>query len=76
MSGIPKRQSLVSQTAAYLRAKFATGIWNPSLPGERRLCETLQVSRNTLRAALQNLANAGARWFPCRTSGLNWTVAA
>ena len=59
MSGIPKRQSLVSQTAAYLRAEIARGVWNPWLPGERRLCETLQVSRNTLRAALLHLSAAG-----------------
>lgn len=59
MSGIPKRQSLVSQTAAYLRSEIAKGIWNPWLPGERRLCETLQVSRNTLRAALLQLSAAG-----------------
>jgi DNA-binding LacI/PurR family transcriptional regulator len=59
MSGIPKRQSLVSQTAAYLREEIAKGGWNPWLPGERRLCESLQVSRNTLRAALEQLAAAG-----------------
>lgn len=59
MSGLPQRQSLVAQTAAYLRAEIARGAWEEWLPGERRLCETLQVSRNTLRAALEQLSEAG-----------------
>jgi DNA-binding LacI/PurR family transcriptional regulator len=59
MPGIPQRQSLVAQTAAYLKAGIARGEWGQWLPGERRLCESLQVSRNTLRAALEQLAGTG-----------------
>ena len=55
MSGIPQRVSLVSQTAAFLRAEIEKGVWGEWLPGERALCENLQVSRNTLRAALTQL---------------------
>ncbi len=59
MPGIPQRQSLVAQTAAYLKSEIARGVWAEWLPGERRLCASLQVSRNTLRAALDQLAAAG-----------------
>ena len=55
MQSIPRRQSLVSQTAAILRDEIKRGAWKQWLPGERVLCETLQVSRNTLRAALAQL---------------------
>lgn len=55
VSGIPQRLSLVSQTAAYLRAEIQKGTWEKWLPGERALCESLQVSRNTLRGALTQL---------------------
>jgi len=52
---IPQRLSLVSQTAAYLKAEIDNGSWGEWLPGERALCENLQVSRNTLRSALAQL---------------------
>jgi DNA-binding LacI/PurR family transcriptional regulator len=49
---IPHRQSLVAQTIAVLREQIRTGAWAPRLPSERELCETLCISRVTLRAAL------------------------
>lgn len=55
MPSLPQRHSLVSQTAAILREEIERGSWPEWLPGERVLCETLQVSRNTLRAALDQL---------------------
>lgn len=59
MQAIPRRQSLVSQTAAILREEIRQGNWRDWLPGERALCEALQVSRNTLRAALAQLKRDG-----------------
>lgn len=59
MQSIPRRQSLVSQTATILRDEIKRGAWKQWLPGERVLCETLQVSRNTLRAALAQLKRDG-----------------
>jgi DNA-binding LacI/PurR family transcriptional regulator len=59
MKSIPRRQSLVSQTAAILREEIRKGEWREWLPGERALCEALQVSRNTLRAALLQLKRDG-----------------
>lgn len=56
---IPRRQSLVSQTASLLCAEIEQGTWGEWLPGERILCESLQVSRNTLRAALTQLKRDG-----------------
>jgi Transcriptional regulators len=55
VTGIPQRLSLVSQTAAYLRSEIEKGVWDEWLPGERALCASLQVSRNTLRSALAQL---------------------
>lgn len=52
---LPQRQSLVAQTAGFLRARIDDGAWREWLPSERSLCELLQVSRNTLRAALLQL---------------------
>jgi len=56
---IPKRQSLVKQTADVLRRRFAASAAGTVLPGERELAETLEVSRKTLRAALQLLEQDG-----------------
>lgn len=59
MNSIPRRQSLVSQTATVLRDEIQQGNWRDWLPGERTLCESLQVSRNTLRSALTQLKREG-----------------
>jgi len=50
---------LVAQTAAFLHLKIENGEWSEWLPSERALCELLQVSRNTLRAALAQLQKEG-----------------
>ena len=52
---LPQRQSLVAQTVTFLHGQIDRGEWREWLPGERALCELLQVSRNTLRAALVQL---------------------
>lgn len=55
MSVLPQRVSLSNQMVDILRAGIAHGEWREWLPGERALCEKYQVSRNTLRAALEQL---------------------
>ena len=52
---LPQRNSLVAQTVAFLRAQIDSGEWSEWLPNERLLSQHLQVSRNTLRAALVQL---------------------
>lgn len=59
MHSLPQRQSLVAQTVAFLNARIDSGEWHDWLPSERSLCELLQVSRNTLRAALAQLKAEG-----------------
>jgi len=61
MDSIPKRSSLVAQTAAILRESMQAGVWQDILPGELELCGRFQVSRVTLRAALLQLQREG--WF-------------
>lgn len=56
---LPQRQSLVAQTATFLRTRIDGGQWRDWLPSERSLCGLLQVSRNTLRAALARLRQEG-----------------
>lgn len=63
----PKRVSLVAQTVHSLRAALASGYWRETMPGERELCQTLEVSRPTLRAALAELEREGGLKSVART---------
>jgi DNA-binding LacI/PurR family transcriptional regulator len=54
-----QRASVIEQVAAAVRDGVRRGEWEDWLPGERRLCEELHVGRNTLRAALRQLAQDG-----------------
>lgn len=54
-----RRESLPSAVARTLVAAIQAGHWTHDLPGERKLCEILQVSRITLRPALQELERQG-----------------
>lgn len=56
---LPQRLSLVAQTVHSLREGIRAGHWQERLPGERELCMQLQVSRPTLRAALEELQRKG-----------------
>lgn len=56
---LPRPASLVSQAAQALREGIAAGRWVDLLPGEGVLCEHFQISRATLRAALQELQREG-----------------
>ncbi|MBL9146664.1 MAG: substrate-binding domain-containing protein [Verrucomicrobiaceae bacterium] len=56
---LPKRVSLVAQTAESLCTSLRDGLWEGYLPGERELCAQLQVSRQTLRSALEALQQQG-----------------
>jgi DNA-binding LacI/PurR family transcriptional regulator len=59
MEELPKRTSLVYETAAALKRWISTGILSDTLPGERELKERLGVSRETLRLALGLLSRDG-----------------
>jgi DNA-binding LacI/PurR family transcriptional regulator len=56
---LPRRHSLVAQTVESLRAGIRSGYWREHLPGERELCEHLEVSRRTIGAALHELERQG-----------------
>lgn len=66
---MPSRGSLVVECERVIRLRLAAGEWTDRLPGERRLADLLQVGRDTVRAALQQLehdqvlspAEAGSR---------------
>ena len=87
-SAIPQRHPLAAQVAEILRQRLQSGEWKDALPSERHLCEELQVSRKTIRAALDQLQRqgwlrmsdnrrrikaAGAR-RPCASGGSNKIV--
>lgn len=59
MLNMPQRQTLIKQTVDVLREGIATGVWKNFLPGERELCWHLQVSRPTLRAAIEIVEREG-----------------
>jgi DNA-binding LacI/PurR family transcriptional regulator len=54
-----RKPSLAAQTAELLREQIRRGDWAESLPGERKLCEQIGISRPILRAALAQLQREG-----------------
>ncbi|GEP41822.1 substrate-binding domain-containing protein [Brevifollis gellanilyticus] len=54
-----KRQSLIDQVAGHLRCGFESGQWQGRLPGVQRLATELDVSKDTVRAALKLLEKDG-----------------
>ncbi len=59
MIQLPKRNSLVHETASTLKQWIATGVLKDVLPGELDLKKRLRVGRDTLRLALQLLVDDG-----------------
>ena len=45
MDLVPERNSLLSATTSVLRDAIRAGEWEQELPGERKLCERMQVGR-------------------------------
>jgi DNA-binding LacI/PurR family transcriptional regulator len=56
---MPSRGNLVAECVRVMRLRIASGEWNQLLPGERRLAETLQVGRDTIRLAVLQLEREG-----------------
>jgi DNA-binding LacI/PurR family transcriptional regulator len=59
MEYLPKRTSLVHETAAAVKNWIETGLLSGMLPGELQLKKRLGVGRDTLRLALQLLEKEG-----------------
>ncbi|HTV43094.1 MAG TPA: substrate-binding domain-containing protein [Candidatus Sulfotelmatobacter sp.] len=59
MEHLPKRTSLVIETASTLKEWIAAGFLRDILPGELQLKSRLRVGRDTLRLALKSLAHEG-----------------
>ena len=59
MKNLPRRISLVAQTASVLKDEIHAGRWSRQLPGEHDLCALLHVGRVTLRSALSRLQREG-----------------
>lgn len=56
---MPARNSLVLECVRVMQVRIESGEWPEALPGERRLAEMLQVGRDTIRLALQQLEREG-----------------
>ena len=56
---MPSRGNLVADCVRVMHLRIASGAWARLLPGERRLAETLQVGRDTIRLAVQQLERDG-----------------
>ena len=67
MIQLPKRKSLVHETATTLKQWIASGVLRDVLPGELDLKERLRVGRDTVRLALQLLIKEG--WVESSTQG-------
>jgi DNA-binding LacI/PurR family transcriptional regulator len=67
MENLPKRTSLITETASTLKQWIATGVLRDILPGELQLKKRLGVGRDTLRVALKSLAQEG--WVTEATQG-------
>jgi DNA-binding LacI/PurR family transcriptional regulator len=59
MPSVPRHALLVEKVADTLRGHLRIRKWKQYLPSEHYLCETLHVSRNTLRRALGLLRRDG-----------------
>jgi DNA-binding LacI/PurR family transcriptional regulator len=64
---LPRRTSLVRETAATLKEWISRGVLKEELPGELLLKHRLGVGRDTLRLALKRLAREG--WVSAATRG-------
>ncbi|WP_193211260.1 substrate-binding domain-containing protein [Luteolibacter marinus] len=58
-SPMPSRGNLVAECVRVMQLRIAAGEWRGLLPGERRLAEALQVGRDTVRLAVQQLEREG-----------------
>lgn len=56
---MPSRSNLVLECVRVIDLRIRAGEWEQVLPGERRLAETLQVGRDTIRLALKQLERDG-----------------
>lgn len=56
---MPSRGNLVHESSRVMRLRIQGGEWKEFLPGERRLAELLQVGRDTVRLAVQQLEREG-----------------
>jgi DNA-binding transcriptional regulator YhcF (GntR family) len=59
MSSIPQKQNLPDLVLNWLRQEIENGNFKEKLPSERILCDRLQVSRPTLRIAINQLKKEG-----------------
>lgn len=74
MEHLPKRTSLVHETAATVKQWISSGILGDILPGELQLKARLGVGRDTLRLALKLLTDEG--WVKPAAKGLQRRVLA